>query len=154
MDEKTKVPKSAIGKFLMKSRTIEYAVEFVMAVNETTDEDLELMLLTHSAVILGTPAEFAVEDDPTHFSADLSTCWEYRRKTLLQLEEEEGEQTLLEESGLIYLKNVTVFQLSTPKVRTKLEQLIVFVDQIVGFSVSNPAENRIVLEKDSLQCDK
>lgn len=155
MGEEKKIPESVIGTFLMKSSAIGYPIRLIEILRDQFNQELELVLLTHSAIIYGKPADWV--DDPekiiepvskdnegTNVRFDLSNCWHYRRNSLLKLEEEEGKQALHEVSGLINLKDVRVSQLSTPDVKLFFDQLIVYSDQIVGFSISSPEKTRVV----------
>ena len=106
----------------------------------------EVCLLTAAGFITGTVVKPQKSyDTPTpqnetekkKIGFDLSIIRKLLDDSALDLTRENSDASIADDASMIKLKNVTIFSTANPEQKVKMQQMIVFVDQIIGFSLNN-----------------
>lgn len=109
---------------------------------ENNYADYQVLLLTPFGFIKGdienlaTNQNFITEtDSPNKYNIDISVVYQFRNDTLIELEKDNKTLNVIDNGALINLKNVTIYKdnLNVPILTTN--QMILFVDQIISFSL-------------------
>jgi len=143
------IPKIVENRVSLKSMTLSALNSCISVLNDLAEQNnLRVVLLTPSGIIKGkiVPVveivegnEFLKQISPENssFEADISFVYALRQKTLIEWEKENPNLQVVDNGAFINLKDVELTSPSTPGIKNNFSQLIVFVDQIVGFSLTN-----------------
>ncbi|KXS37990.1 MAG: hypothetical protein AWU54_2252 [Candidatus Frackibacter sp. T328-2] len=82
--------------------------------------------------------KFTVESENNNkLSIDLSGVLQLRNSRIKALEEQNGDLKFMDSGAFISVKNAKLSPLSNPDVTHNYPQLILFADQIIGFTINN-----------------
>ena len=129
----------------LKSMTINQLSVLTEQFKELDDKnDFQVLLLTPFGFIKGDLHEIASEeeliqknpDQENQFSVDLSALITLRSNHIRKLEEEVSELKIVDNGAALNLKNVEVYKDLSQGPIMNTNQLIVFADQVISFSLT------------------
>lgn len=145
-------PKSLEAKFSMKWATFQALHALTEVLESGAPGKLQMVLLTPTGFIWGRLSDIVTDlkdavqpvGDPSSSDGangamrlvmDLSCIMPIRAELVKQIEQQCPDPKIVDNGACIYLKNATLIPNSGFNVRLHFDQLLVFVDQIVGFSL-------------------
>jgi hypothetical protein len=110
------------------------AQAYTNATNSVNNAKNQLILVTAAGLIMGTPLDIPESEEEILDNLTLSQeINKHYKEQLDKIEEEHPDLEYIDNSARIVLKDVTITSSSNPPLKTKLPELFVFADQIIGF---------------------
>ncbi|WP_459480605.1 hypothetical protein [Clostridium saccharoperbutylacetonicum] len=139
------IPNSLNNTYSYKETTLITLESIKQVLNNKYEHDKQILLLTSCGFIkcdidLDTTSEapFKETNIKNQYKLDLTCINNFRNAFINKLEEETPNIKICDNGAILNLKNVTIYSgaLSDTLTSTvKLDELIIFVDQITGFSL-------------------
>ncbi len=137
------MPECIKGRYSLKATTINSLGLLAKYFNENENgNDYQILLLTPYGFIKGDIENIASHDNfitktdiPNKYDVDLSIVYQYRNDALKDAEKDKENINLIDNGAIINLKNVTVYKDNLKEPILTTNQMIVFADQIVSFSL-------------------
>lgn len=145
------IPKCFNNRLSLKSATFQSLEALIYTINDAKNvgqNNVKVLILTSLGQIKADLAPFCTDkdksfikkndDNPHEAGLDISYIMTIRNNHIIDLEKDSDEEfKIVDSSPVVYLKNVELTSLSAPQTALKYEQLILFADQIIGFSIIN-----------------
>lgn len=141
MSAKKAVPNCLKDTLSLKKLTL-HNLDILAKVINDNENDVQVLLLTPFGFIKGDIADVATKatylsntEDSKVVSVDISYAIEMRNETIIDWESNGDILTPFDNGAAINLKNVSVYKdnLTNPVITTN--QMVVFVDQVISFSL-------------------
>ncbi len=123
----------------MKDIVFKHLIKLIEKLKMENNAYYRVMLYTSSGTVVGDLAPCSPEnemlkytDDPDNFSLDISSLFSSMEKQFVQ---ENPAHQNYSDAYMINVINATVYKNGTRDEIIKLDQLILFTDQIIGFSL-------------------
>jgi hypothetical protein len=140
---KNKIPNCMIDRFSIKALTVS-ALDAIIEVTNKSDSsnDYQILLLTPLGFIKGDICDIANSDNfitknesLNNFKIDISYAITQRYKNISILEEENPNIKPIDNGATLNLKNVTIYKENLNNPILSIDQMLIFVDQIISFSM-------------------
>lgn len=135
-------PKCLRDYFSLKKVTMNVLASMQDAISHVCESSsVKVMILTANGTYMGTiVTELATLDNylipqGSGFEMDMTIINDHRNKALLDVESEGQEISFVDNGAIIYLKDAETIPITKDGTVIKFPYLIIFVDQIIGFSL-------------------
>jgi hypothetical protein len=146
---KNRIPACMNDRFSTKSITIASLDGIIKLAKETDpSNDYQILLLTALGFIKGDICDVATDDNfitkresLNSYKMDISYAIKQRNRSIDSLEEENPNIKPIDNGATLNLKNVTVYKEDFNNPILSIDQMLIFADQIISFSMISRNHN-------------